>query len=143
MFIRIKKVNGYEYAYLVRSVWNTDTKKVKQEVVKYLGNLTNPKRIHKLDLSKLSAKELEIIKRYMEGLEVNFDIPPPIDEWKSKCPKCEMKKSPQAKQCRSCSTKKKFHGWCTPDFLEEWNKDKERWTERKVFKQGNSLIVHE
>ena len=65
MFIRIKKVNGYEYAYLVRSVWNTDTKKVKQEVVKYLGNLTNPKRIHKLDLSKLSAKELEIIKRYM------------------------------------------------------------------------------
>ena len=117
MFIRLKKVNGYEYAYLVRSVWDRKEKKVKQEVIKYLGNLRNPKRVHKLSLSGLSDMELDIIKKYMAGVKLRF---PEEQTWKSLCPKCEKKKSRQAVLCRHCSTKKKFHGWVTPELVEQY-----------------------
>ena len=45
MFIRIKKIKGIEYAYLVKSVWKKKT--ARQKVVKYLGRVhilekTNP-----------------------------------------------------------------------------------------------------
>ena len=37
VFIRDKKVKGHSYAYLVRSTWNNNNGRVKQEIVKYLG----------------------------------------------------------------------------------------------------------
>ena len=117
MYIRVKKVNGYKYAYLVKSVWDAEKKSVKQEVIRYLGNLSNPKRISKINLSKLSDKELEIIQTYIDGIVTN---PPKINAWKSVCPECSMKKSPQAKRCMNCSTKKKFHGWCTSELRERF-----------------------
>lgn len=37
VFIRHKKVKGHSYAYLVKSRWDNQNNKVKQEIVKYLG----------------------------------------------------------------------------------------------------------
>jgi MerR family transcriptional regulator, light-induced transcriptional regulator len=37
VFIRDKKVKGHSYAYLVKNTWDIGNKKVKQEIVKYLG----------------------------------------------------------------------------------------------------------
>jgi methanogenic corrinoid protein MtbC1 len=37
VFIRDKKVKGHSYAYLVKNTWDNGNKKVKQEIVKYLG----------------------------------------------------------------------------------------------------------
>ena len=37
MFIRIKKIKGLEYAYLVKSVWKDKT--ARQKVVQYLGKV--------------------------------------------------------------------------------------------------------
>ena len=41
MYIRSKKVKGIEYAYLVHSVWNEKLKTSKQEMIKYLGKVSN------------------------------------------------------------------------------------------------------
>jgi methanogenic corrinoid protein MtbC1 len=38
VFIRHKKIKGHLYAYLVRNRWDKQNNKVKQEIVKYLGN---------------------------------------------------------------------------------------------------------
>ena len=38
VFIRHKKIKGHLYAYLVRNRWDKQNIKVKQEIVKYLGN---------------------------------------------------------------------------------------------------------
>ncbi|HWQ96191.1 MAG TPA: hypothetical protein VN368_02340 [Candidatus Methylomirabilis sp.] len=38
MFERIKKINGHEYRYLVKSV--REDGKIKQKVIKYLGKVT-------------------------------------------------------------------------------------------------------
>ena len=37
MFVRIKKINGHEYRYLVKSV--REDGKIKQKVIKYLGKV--------------------------------------------------------------------------------------------------------
>lgn len=37
VFIRDKKVKGHSYAYLVKNTWDHGNRKVKQEIVKYLG----------------------------------------------------------------------------------------------------------
>ena len=39
--IRIKKVKGIEYAYLVHSKWDQKTKTSKQETIKYLGKISD------------------------------------------------------------------------------------------------------
>ena len=40
MFIRRKKVKGIDYAYLVKSIWDQTNRTSKQEIVKYLGNVS-------------------------------------------------------------------------------------------------------
>ncbi|HEY7110591.1 MAG TPA: cobalamin-dependent protein [Nitrososphaeraceae archaeon] len=37
VFIRDKKVKGHSYAYIVKNSWDNENKKVRQEIVKYLG----------------------------------------------------------------------------------------------------------
>jgi methanogenic corrinoid protein MtbC1 len=37
VFIRYKKIKGHQYAYLVKNNWNNENKKVRQEIIKYLG----------------------------------------------------------------------------------------------------------
>lgn len=41
VFIRIKKINGYDYYYLVRSQWDPVKKRSTQHIIKYLGNAKN------------------------------------------------------------------------------------------------------
>ena len=40
-FIRIKKIKGNDYYYLVRSQWDPAKKRSTQHVIKYLGNAEN------------------------------------------------------------------------------------------------------
>ena len=40
-FIRIKKIKGYDYYYLVRSQWDPVKKRSTQHIIKYLGNAEN------------------------------------------------------------------------------------------------------
>lgn len=46
VFIRTKNVKGHQYAYLVKNIWNEDSKKVKQVTIKYLGNVSKLKITH-------------------------------------------------------------------------------------------------
>ena len=41
VFIRVKKVKGLDYYYLIKSKWDRDRKKSKQQIIKYLGNVHN------------------------------------------------------------------------------------------------------
>jgi MerR family transcriptional regulator, light-induced transcriptional regulator len=41
VFIRHKKIKGHHYAYLVKNNWNNENKKVRQEIIKYLGRSSN------------------------------------------------------------------------------------------------------
>ncbi len=57
MFIRIKKINKQEYAYLVENKWRKNRKnKVRQKTLKYLG------RVHKLE--KGAKKETVTLDEY-------------------------------------------------------------------------------
>jgi methanogenic corrinoid protein MtbC1 len=40
-YIRSKKVKGIEYAYLVKSEWDPNTKSSRQQIIKYLGRASN------------------------------------------------------------------------------------------------------
>jgi len=42
-YLRLKKVKGQNYLYLVRSVWNSKKNTSKQEVIKYLGKASEAK----------------------------------------------------------------------------------------------------
>lgn len=53
MFIRIKKIKGLEYAYLVKSVWKDKT--ARQKVVQYLGKV--------YILSKTNTKTFETFRK--------------------------------------------------------------------------------
>lgn len=58
MFLRTKKINGKDYAYLVRSEYFG--KKVKQKVIKYLGKVNYPEKDNKisfLDYIKINFEE--------------------------------------------------------------------------------------
>jgi hypothetical protein len=74
MFIRIKKIKGIEYAYLVKSVWQKKT--ARQKVVKYLGRvhiLTPTKPIDFqtfLNDNKLKINEKTTIKQIIQHLMV-------------------------------------------------------------------------
>ena len=69
MFIRVKIVHEYEYAYLCRSVWNAETKKSKQVVVVYLGNLRSAKRLSKMDFDTFNDEQRKIIDAYLEKMK--------------------------------------------------------------------------
>lgn len=43
VYIRSKKVNGIDYAYLVKSVWNTRKNTSNQQTIKYLGKASDIK----------------------------------------------------------------------------------------------------
>lgn len=40
-FIRIKKIKGYHYYYLVKSQWDPVKRRSTQQTIKYLGNAKN------------------------------------------------------------------------------------------------------
>lgn len=40
-FIRTKKIKGHDYYYLVKNQWDPIKKKSTQQIIKYLGNVTN------------------------------------------------------------------------------------------------------
>jgi len=46
VFIRTKNIKGHQYAYLVKNIWNEDSKKVQQVTIKYLGNVSKLKIEH-------------------------------------------------------------------------------------------------
>jgi len=41
VFIRTKKIKGHDYYYLVKNQWDPVKKKSTQQIIKYLGNVTN------------------------------------------------------------------------------------------------------
>lgn len=45
VFIRHKKIKGNNYAYLVKNNWNNQSKKVKQEIIKYLGRSSKLRKV--------------------------------------------------------------------------------------------------
>lgn len=55
MFIRIKKIKGLEYAYLVKSVWKEKT--VRQKVVKYLGKIHHVEKVQSVVFQEFCEKE--------------------------------------------------------------------------------------
>ena len=69
-FVRIKKIKGYDYYYLVRSQWDPVKKRSTQHIIKYLGTAEkfnikdipeehrdNPKVLFLLALSSTIQKE--------------------------------------------------------------------------------------
>ena len=91
VFIRDKKVKGHSYAYLVKNTWDNGNKKVKQEIVKYLGKASLvtlkdiPKEFHQdpnivaflarysPDVEKTEKLEF-FMKEQMLDLLKNYDI---------------------------------------------------------------------
>jgi MerR family transcriptional regulator, light-induced transcriptional regulator len=91
VFIRDKKVKGHSYAYLVKNTWDIGNKKVKQEIVKYLGKSSLvtlrdiPKEFHQdpnivaflarysSDVEKTEKLEF-FMKEKMLDLLKNYDI---------------------------------------------------------------------
>ena len=59
MYVRIKNVKGFSYAYLVESRWNKEKKQSHQVVIKYLGKFEN------LKLDNLTSEELAVVSKYM------------------------------------------------------------------------------
>lgn len=60
MYIRIKKIKGIEYAYLVKSYWSKRKKTPKQKSIKYLGRVYKFAKIKNMSLENYSKlKDLE------------------------------------------------------------------------------------
>ncbi len=59
MFIRIKKIKGIEYAYLVKSVWENNASR--QRVVKYFGKVSTPIKHHPITFAEFCQKENKTI----------------------------------------------------------------------------------
>lgn len=60
MYIRIKKIKGIEYAYLVKSYWSKRKKTPKQKTIKYLGRVHKFKRTKDYSIEKyLKIKDIE------------------------------------------------------------------------------------
>lgn len=55
MFIRVKKIKGLEYAYLVKSVWKEKT--ARQKVVKYLGKIHYVEKTQRISFQEFCEKE--------------------------------------------------------------------------------------
>ncbi len=76
VYLRVKKAKGVEYAYLVKSVWDSNKRTSKQIIIKYLGKLDlitkndiPPEYKDKIDISKiLSAKNSNTHEDYVEKL---------------------------------------------------------------------------
>lgn len=76
VYLRVKKAKGVEYAYLVKSVWDSKKRTSKQIIIKYLGKLDlitkndiPPEYKDKIDISKiLSAKNDNTYEDYVEKL---------------------------------------------------------------------------
>ncbi len=69
MFIRIKKIKGLEYAYLVKSVWKE--KSARQKVVKYLGKIHHIQKTETITFQEFCEKEKkssETIKEIIQAL---------------------------------------------------------------------------
>ena len=91
VFIRDKKVKGHLYAYLVKNTWVNSNRKVKQEIVKYLGRSSKvtikdiPKEFHEdpnilafiaahsSDVKKTEEMEFSMRERMLDLL-INYDI---------------------------------------------------------------------
>ena len=76
VYLRVKKAKDVEYAYLVKSVWDSKKRTSKQIIIKYLGKLDlitkndiPPEYKDKIDISKiLSAKNNNTHEDYVERL---------------------------------------------------------------------------
>ena len=76
VYLRVKKAKGVEYAYLVKSVWDSEKRTSKQVIIKYLGKLDlitkndiPPEYEDKIDISKIrSTKNNNTYEDYMEKL---------------------------------------------------------------------------
>jgi MerR family transcriptional regulator, light-induced transcriptional regulator len=91
VFIRDKKVKGHSYAYLVKNTWDNGNRKVKQEIIKYLGRSSMvalkdiPKEFHKdpniiaflarysSDVEETEKLEFSMKEKMLELLK-NYDI---------------------------------------------------------------------
>ena len=73
-FVRIKKVQGKEYAYLVENKWTS--KGSRQKVKAYLGKIIRPPRIETLPLTiERSWSFAETIQKLVEWDLSNHEIP--------------------------------------------------------------------
>lgn len=69
MFIRIKKIKGLEYAYLVKSIWKEKT--ARQKVVKYLGKIHHIEKAQSIEFQEFCEKEkkhLQTTKQIIQAL---------------------------------------------------------------------------
>ncbi len=67
MFIRIKKIKGMQYAYLVKSVWKEQT--ARQKVVKYLGKIYQVPKVNQGSFQEFCEKEKKNIKEAKEIIQ--------------------------------------------------------------------------
>ncbi len=72
MFIREKKINGKNYAYLVSTRWDKRSKKVKQKVSKYLGKVAYLDKIKEKSFKDYYEVDVE---RYAYERELNDIVP--------------------------------------------------------------------
>jgi len=63
-FIRIKRIRGYEYAYLVQSVWRKRQKDSRQKVKKFLGRFYRSE--NKRDTDFLKYYNIDSIENYVK-----------------------------------------------------------------------------
>ena len=86
-FIRIKKIKGYEYAYLVENIWKKRKKGARQKVKQFLGRIYKPELVNDIGFSKehgyvkentfrqivRELVEYELLKYGAKGFTVDFD----------------------------------------------------------------------
>ncbi len=72
MYIRIKKINGSFYAYLVECKWNRKNKKPIQRSKKCLGKIYSFNKIKNNILSSVEGSEKEILDGLIENELLNY-----------------------------------------------------------------------
>jgi hypothetical protein len=86
-FIRIKKIKGYEYAYLVENIWRKRKKGARQKVRQFLGRIYKPELKNDMEFSKEEEYvknnsfrqivkdliEYELLKHGVRDFFVDFD----------------------------------------------------------------------
>jgi MerR family transcriptional regulator, light-induced transcriptional regulator len=103
VFIRDKKVKGHSYAYIVKNSWDNESKKVRQEIVKYLGKSSLvtlkdiPKEFHQdpnvisfLTRYSSDTQKTEKLESFMKdkmlNLLKNYDIQYLFEIFEKYCP---------------------------------------------------------
>ncbi|MFH1592934.1 MAG: hypothetical protein ABIB47_06225 [Candidatus Woesearchaeota archaeon] len=75
MFIRIKKIQNQEYAYLVKNIWRKRKKSSRQKVTKYLGKVHKTNKTKDVKLEEfLKIKNLQDYLKNTEHKKIIKDI---------------------------------------------------------------------